>query len=88
MPERWSGDRVRISLENEGRVTNVEVNGVEIKSAAKLQLTVDGIDRRSRLIIELVPEVVEIEGEVALLELTRPQRLFIPPVLEPVASAG
>lgn len=76
--ENVTYDRVRITLERHGRVAKIEVNGIEVKYVTKLLVNLDGDDRMSRVTIELAPEVVEIDGEVSLLELTKRQRILIP----------
>lgn len=72
------GDHVRIAFANHGHSVKIEVNGVEIRRATKLQVSMDGGDRMSRVTIELAPEIIAIDGEVAVLELMQPNRVFIP----------
>lgn len=86
MPDTW--DRVRITLERRGTIAKVEVNGVEIKAVTKLQVLLDGADRMSRVMIELMPDVIEVEGDVSVLTLIKPDRLLIPRQLAEATSSG
>lgn len=77
-------DRVHITLDQRGRSAKVEINGVEIRYITKLTLSLDGTERMSRVMIELAPDVIEIDGEVSVLELVKPNRVFIPRAAEVV----
>jgi hypothetical protein len=81
-------DQVRIRIDHHGHSAKIEVNGVEIKYVTSLHLSLDGGDRMSRVTIELAPDVIEVDGEVAALELLKPSRVYIPRVPEVATSAG